>query len=62
MDDNAGGTRRPVRPPIKPTQSEKPRRDFAAAITKAEFGRFYWSSEQERALRTATAKRPKPTK
>lgn len=32
---------------------EERRRRFAAAITKAEFGRFYWNDDLERRLREA---------
>jgi hypothetical protein len=63
MVDKADGARRPSA--AKRHSIEKPRenrRDFAAAIAKAEFGRFYWSVDQERALRAAVAKRGKPTR
>jgi hypothetical protein len=63
MVDQADGTRRPSanKPPTREKRREA-RRDFATAIAKAEFGRFYWSGDQERALRAAVAKRAKPTR
>ena len=61
MTDKADGARRPssakARPPGDATRQ---RSDFAAAIAKAEFGRFYWSGAQERALQEAKQKRRKP--
>jgi hypothetical protein len=36
---------------------EERKRRFAAAITKAEFGRFYWDDELERRLRSALGHR-----
>ncbi len=37
----------------KSRSPEERRRRFAAAITRAEFGRFYWDSELEGRLRGA---------
>jgi hypothetical protein len=36
---------------------EERRRRFAAAITRAEFGRFYWDDELERRLQRALGRR-----
>jgi hypothetical protein len=47
-------------PEAEDPQSRSPeerRRRFAAAITKAEFGRFYWDDELERRLRGALGRR-----
>jgi hypothetical protein len=58
MADRSGGARRPSSPPAR--DIEKRRREFAVAIAKAEFGRFYWSAAQEQARREAGRKRSRP--
>ncbi len=47
-------------PPGLERDDAKARRDFARAIAKAEFGRFYFGEGAERAL--ADARRKKPPK
>ena len=37
------------------------KRNFAKAIAKAEFGRFYWNDDLERRLRSAIERPPSPS-
>lgn len=41
----------------RPSPEPDRKRRFAAAMARAEFGRFYWNAASERALRRAMAKK-----
>lgn len=43
----------------RPGETDRKRAAFAAAMARAEFGRFYWSQSQEAELRGATKQPPK---
>lgn len=50
----------PPRPP-RPGPGDR-KRAFATALARAELGRHYWSQRNERELREALKKKPKPQK
>jgi hypothetical protein len=58
LADKTSGVRRPTRA-IR-IENDAHRRKFAAAMARAELGRFYWSASQELALREAIRRRLKP--